>query len=195
MNQRLIQDISEFIFMQDAPQKSDVIFIPGTSQSAISEKAAELFCAGYAKYVIPTGAFSGKRGKFAAEKIDNPRYAGEYATDFAYCRYILKENGVPDSAILREDRSTNTGENAEFTAILLQKIGLSVRKAILCCQAFHARRAFMSYAKYFPDTEILVVPADTQGIRKEDWFRQEKSYRRVMSELSKCGEYFLEYPG
>ena len=195
MNQRLIHDISEFIFMQDAPQKSDVIFIPGTSQSAISEKAAELFCAGYAKYVIPTGAFSGKRGKFAAEKIDNPRYAGEYATDFAYCRYILKENGVPDSAILREDRSTNTGENAEFTAILLQKIGLSVRKAILCCQAFHARRAFMSYAKYFPDTEILVVPADTQGIRKEDWFRQEKSYRRVMSELSKCGEYFLEYPG
>ena len=181
--------------MQDAPQKSDVIFIPGTSQSAISEKAAELFCAGYAKYVIPTGAFSGKRGKFAAEKIDNPRYAGEYATDFAYCRYILKENGVPDSAILREDRSTNTGENAEFTAILLQKIGLPVRKAILCCQAFHARRAFMSYAKYFPDTEILVVPTDTQGIRKEDWFRQEKSYRRVMSELFKCGEYFLEYPG
>jgi uncharacterized SAM-binding protein YcdF (DUF218 family) len=195
MNQRLIHDISEFIFMQDAPQKSDVIFIPGTSQSAISEKAAELFCAGYAKYVIPTGAFSGKRGKCAAEKIDNPRYAGEYATDFAYCRYILKENGVPESAIIREDRSTNTGENAEFTAAILKKVGLPVRKAILCCQAFHARRAFMSYAKYFPDTEILVAPTDTQGIRKEDWFRQEKSYRRVMSELSKCGEYFLEYPG
>ncbi len=195
MNQRLIHDISEFIFMKDAPQKSDVIFIPGTSQSSITEKAAELFCAGFAKYVIPTGAYSGKRGKFAAEKIDNPRYAGEYATDFEYCRYILKENGVPERAILREDRSTNTGENAEFTAILLRKVGLPVRKAILCCQSFHARRAFMSYAKFFPDTEIFVVPTDTQGIRKEDWFRQEKSYRRVMSEVQKCGEYFLEYPG
>ena len=195
MNQRLIQDISEFIFMQDAPEKSDVIFIPGTSQSAITEKAAELYRAGFGKYVIPTGAYSGKRGKFAAEKIDNPRYAGEYATDFEYCRYILKENGVPESAIIREDRSTNTSENAEFTAAILKKVGLSVKKAILCCQSFHARRAFMSYAKFFPDTEILVVPTDTQGIRKEDWFRQEKSYRRVMSELYKCGEYFLEYPG
>ena len=102
---------------------------------------------------------------------------------------------MPESAIIREDRSTNTGENAEFTAAILKKVGLPVRKAILCCQAFHARRAFMSYAKFFPDTEILVVPTDTQGIRKEDWFLEEKSYRRVMSELYKCGEYFLEYPG
>ena len=143
--------------------------------------------------MIPTGAFSGKRGKFAAEKIDNPRYAGEYASDFEYCRHILRENGVPDSAIIREDRSTNTGENAEFSARVLRELGIQVKRAILCCQAFHARRAFMSYAKFFPHTEILTVPTDTQGITKEDWFLQEKSYRRVMSELYKCGEYFLEY--
>ena len=195
MNPRLIRDITEFIFMDDTPQKSDVIFIPGTSQSTVTEKAAELYRAGYAKYVLPAGLYSGKRGRFAVEKIDNPRYRGEFPTDFAYCRFILTENGVPEEAILREDRSTNTGENAEFTAILLQKMELTVSRAILCCQSFHARRAFMSYAKHFPDTEILVVPTDTQGIRKEDWFLQEKSYRRVMSELYKCGEYFLEYPG
>ena len=195
MNQRLIRDITDFIFMNDAPQKSDMIFIPGTSQSAISEKAAQLYCAGYAEYVLPTGMYSGKRGKFAAEKIDNPRYAGDYATDFAYCQHILMENGVPEEAIIREDRFTNTGENAEFSAIVLKELGIEVKKAILCCQAFHARRAFMTYAKYFPDTEILVVPAETQGIRKADWFLEEKSYRRVMSEVYKCGEYFLEFPG
>ena len=195
MNKRAIRDISDFIFMKDTPQNSDVIFIPGTSQSAVSETAAELYCAGWAKYVLPSGMYSGKRGKFASEKIDNPRYAGDYATDFEYCRYILMENGVPESAILREDRSTHTGENAEFSAIVLKEAGIKVEKAILCCQAFHARRAFMSYARYFPDTEILVVPTDTQGIRKEDWFSQEKSYRRVMSEVYKCGEYFLEYQG
>ena len=195
MNQRAIRDISDFIFMKDTPQNSDVIFIPGTSQSAVSETAAELYCAGWAKYVLPSGMYSGKRGKFASEKIDNPRYAGDYATDFEYCRYILMENGVPESAILREDRSTHTGENAEFSAIVLQEAGIKAAKAILCCQAFHARRAFMSYARYFPDTEILVVPTDTQGIRKEDWFSQEKSSRRVMSEVYKCGEYFLEYQG
>jgi len=193
MNQRAISDISDFIFMSDAPRESDVIFIPGTSQSAVSEKAAELYRAGYGKYVLPAGLYSGKRGKFASEKIDNPRYAGEYATDFEYCRHILTENGVPENAILREDRSTNIGENAEFSAAVLKELGIRVERAILCCQAFHARRAFMSYGRFFPDTELLVVPTDTQGIRKEDWFLHEKSYRRVMSELYKCGAYFLEY--
>ena len=193
MNQRAIRDISEFIFMKDAPQKSDIIFIPGTSQSAVTETAARLYCAGYARYVLPSGMYSGKRGKFASEKIDNTRYVGEYATDFAYCKHILMENGVPEAAILREDRSTHTGENAEFSASVLKELGLEVRRAILCCQAFHARRAFMTYAKHFPETEIIVVPTDTQGITREDWFLHEQSYRRVMSEVYKCGEYFLEY--
>ncbi len=195
MNQRVIRDISEFIFVSDAPQKSDVILIPGTSQSAVTETAARLYCAGYAGYVLPSGMYSPKRGKFAAEKIDNPRYAGGYDTDWAYCRHILMANGVPESAILREDRSTHTGENAEFSAKVLKELGIKAEKAILCCQAFHARRAFMSYAKFFPDTEILVVPTDTQGIAREDWYLQENSYRRVMSEVYKCGEYFLEYQG
>ena len=195
MNPRVLRDISDFIFMKDEPQKSDVIFIPGTSQSAVSETAARLYCAGYAGYVLPSGMYSGKRGKFAAEKIDKARYAGEYDTDWAYCRHILLANGVPESAILREDRSTHTGENAEFSARVLKELGIKVERAILCCQAFHARRVFMTYAKYFPDTEILVVPTETQGIRREDWYLQEKSYRRVMSEVYKCGEYFLEYQG
>ena len=179
--------------MNDAPQKSEVIFIPGTSQSAITEKAARLYCAGYANYVLPSGMYSGKRGRFAAEKIDDPRYAGDYATDFAYCRHILMVNGVPEAAILREDRSTNTMENAAYSAAVLKELGIKIERAILCCQAFHARRAFMSYARHFPDTEILVVPTDTQGIHREDWFLHEKSYQRVMSEVRKCGEYFLEY--
>ncbi len=192
---RSIRDITEFIFMDDAPQKSDVIFIPGTSQSAVTEKAAELYCAGYAKYVLPAGLYSGKRGRFAVEKIDKPRYRGEFPTDFAYCKFILTENGVPEEAILREERSTNTGENAEFSAQVLRELGIRVERALLCCQAFPARRAFMSYARYFPDTELLVIPTETQGIRKADWFLGENSYRRVMSEVRKCGEYFLEFPG
>ena len=195
MNQRVIRDITDFIFMKDEPQKSDVIFIPGTSQSAVTETAARLYCAGYAGYVLPSGMYSGKRGKFAAEKIDKARYAGEYDTDWAYCKHILLANGVPETAVLREDRSTHTGENAEYSALVLKEMGVQVKKAILCCQAFHARRAFMTYAKHFPDTEILVVPTETQGIRREDWYLQENSYRRVMSEVYKCGEYFLEYQG
>lgn len=193
VNQRTISDISDFIFVSDVPQASDIILVPGTSQSAITEKASQLFLAGFSKYVLPSGMYSSKVGKFAADKIDNKRYAGDFSTDFEYCKFVLMENSVPENAIICEDKSTNTMENAEYSAAVLKDLGMVVRKAILCCQAFHARRAFMSYSLFFPNTEIFVVPTDTQGITKKDWFLQENSYRRVLSELYKCGTYFLDY--
>ena len=193
MHQRMLRNITDFIFMNDTPQPSDVILIPGTSKSAITERAAELYCAGMAKYVLPSGRFSANVGRFAKEKIDNPRYYGDYATDFAYCRHILIHNGVPEDVILREDRAMQSMENAAFSAGVLKTLGIPVARAILCCQAFHARRAFMSYARYFPATEIMVVPVDTQEITAENWYLSEKGYRKVMGEVEKCGKYFMDY--
>ncbi len=193
MNKRAIEDITNFIFMNDNPEVSDIIFVPGTSKSAITERAAQLYCSGYAKYVLPSGMYSSNVGKFANENIDNPRYAGEYATDYEYCKHILMENRVPEHAIICEDRATNSMENAEFSAEVVKRLGINVKKAILCCQSFHARRAFMSYACHFPATEFLIVPTDTQGISKENWHLNENSYRKVMSEVSKCGKYFINF--
>jgi len=193
MNRRVIKDISNFIFMSDIPEKSDIIFVPGTSKSAIIEKAAQLYCSGYAEYVLPSGMYSSNVGRFATENIDNPCYGGEYATDFEYCKYILMENGVPERAIIREEHAKNSMENAKFSANVLKELDMEVKKAILCCQSFHARRAFMSYVCHFPNTEILVVPTDTQGITQKNWYLHEKGYQKVMNELSKCGRYFVNY--
>ena len=38
----------------------------------------------------------------------------------------------------------------------------------------------------------MVVPTATQGITKDDWFKPEKGYKKVMSEVAKCGFYFKE---
>ena len=193
MGNKAIQDITEFIFMEDAPEKCDIILIPGTSKSAITERAAQLYREGYAPYVLPSGMYSPNVGHFASENIDNPRYAGAYATDFEYCRHILMENGVPESAILREDLAANSMENAMYSAQVVKTAGLNIKKAILCCQAFHARRAFLSYVCHFPGVELLVVPTETQGITKHDWYMSEKGYKKVMGEVAKCGMYFRDY--
>lgn len=192
MNRRSIQDITSFIFMRDEPKASDIIFLPGTSKSAVSEKAAALYHTGYASYILPAGMYSSNVGSFARGNIDNPRYDGDHATDWEYCAHILMENGVPQEAILQEDKSTNTMENAAFSAKVLKERCLEINRAILCCQSFHARRAFMSYACHFPNAELIVVPTDTQGITSESWYLQEKSYRKVMAEVAKCGKYFLD---
>lgn len=192
MRKRAITDVTKFIFISDLPEKADVILIPGTSKSAITERAAELYRDGYATYVLPSGMYSSSLGRFASENIDNPRYMGEYKTDFDYCRHILMENGVSESAILREDKATNSMENAMFSAQVLRELGITVKRAILCCQAFHARRAFLSYSCHFPGVELLVVPTDTQEISASDWYKTEKGFRQVMGEVAKCGKYFMD---
>lgn len=192
MRKRAITDVTKFIFINDLPEKADVILIPGTSKSAVTERAAELYRDGYAPCVLPSGMYSSSLGRFASENIDNPRYMGEYKTDFDYCRHILMENGVPESAILREDKAMNSMENAMFSAQMLREQGITVKRAILCCQAFHARRAFLSYSCYFPNVELIVVPTDTQGISASDWYKTEKGFRKVMGEVAKCGKYFMD---
>ncbi len=195
MLNRVIKDVTEFIFMEDTPKKCDIIFIPGTSQSVVTERAAELYRNGYAPLIMPSGMYSTNFGKFAGENIDNPVYSGEYETEFEYCRNILTKNGVPQSAILKEDKATNTYENALYSLQALNEAGIRIKSAIVCCQAFHARRAFMSYSLCFENVEFIVVPTDTQGITKSSWHSFDKGYKKVFGELSKCGHYFKDMSG
>ena len=55
MNNRIITDITNFIFIEDKPQKVDAIFLPGGSHPEQPEYAAELYRKGYAKWLIPSG--------------------------------------------------------------------------------------------------------------------------------------------
>lgn len=193
MANRAIRDITDFIFMKDAPSPCDVILIPGTSQSVITETAARLYREGWAPYVLPSGKYSSRLGHFAREYIDNPLYDGDYASEFEYCKHILLANGVPECAILQENQATNSMENAMYSAAVLKSAGIPVRRAMVCCQAFHARRAFLSYTCHFPGTELSVVPTNTQGISAENWYLSEAGFRKVMAEVAKCGQYFSEY--
>lgn len=61
---RAVQGITDFIFMSDIPQKSDVILVPGTAHAQITEKAAQLYHQGYAPYILPSGRYSSKLGRF-----------------------------------------------------------------------------------------------------------------------------------
>lgn len=56
MNNRIIVDISNFIFVSNKPQKVDAIFLPGGSHPEQPEYAARLYNKGFAEYVIPSGA-------------------------------------------------------------------------------------------------------------------------------------------
>ncbi|MDK0710294.1 YdcF family protein [Clostridium perfringens] len=190
---RILDDITKFIFVCDEPKPCDLIFIPGSSKYEISEKASLLYKQGLAKYVLPSGKFSCKLEKFPNEKIINKKYAGKYESDWEFCKEVLFRNDVPLESILVENKSTNTSENAFFSRKVTDDLNIEVKSAILCCQAFHARRALITYSLAYPNTQFYVVPVETQGISKNNWYKSDYGINRVLGELRKCGSYFEEY--
>lgn len=70
-------------------------------------------------------------------------------------RRILMDFGVPDGAILLEEASRNTSENARYASRLLQDRG--IRKVLLVTSALHMRRA----RARFVETGLQVTPAPT----------------------------------
>ena len=173
--------ITEFIFLEDAPQKADILFIPGSNASETVIKAAQLYSEGYAPLILPSGRYSKVSGRFPGQ---------QFSTEWEYMRSILVEHGVPEEAVLLEDQATYTWENAIFSRKVTLEAGLDIRTAIICCQAFHARRAFTYYQQQFPQTRLLMVPAVTKGISRENWFFDKEKTAVVLGELARCGDQF-----
>ena len=93
-----IDDITEFIFLRDAPQKADILFIPGNGHAEPSEYAAQLYHSGYAPLILPSGRFSVTTGGFDGQKSGARRYEGRFETEWAFMRTVLLANGVPAMA-------------------------------------------------------------------------------------------------
>jgi len=183
-----VRAVTDFIFVEDEPQKSDVILIPGASHPEHALKAAEMYHQGMAEYLLPSGRYSVKLGHFkGVPEAFRQDYPDDYETEWAYLRTVLMKAGVPERAILREDQATYTWENAQYSRKVCDSMGIEVKQAILCCRAFHARRALMYYHAAFPDANILVCPASVPGESRDDWFTNEKGRRRVMGEVSRLG--------
>ena len=191
MDNRIITDITNYIFVSDRPQKADIIFLPGGSFPEIPERAAKLYHDGYAPLLLPSGGVSVKSGKFGGVKSKTYIYDKEYQTDCEFYTDVLLKNGVPHDSLICEDKSGHTRDNAFFSQRLLKENGLVIKKGIICCKSFHARRCLMLYQLAFPETEISVVPVDCYGITCDNWYLQEYGIDRVLGELARCGNQFV----
>ena len=64
MNNCIVTDISDFIFVEHKPQKVDAIFLPGGSHPEQPEYAAELYKRGFTPICIVSGGASVKKQRF-----------------------------------------------------------------------------------------------------------------------------------
>ena len=193
MRERFFDCITDFIFLENEPDKADVIFVPGGHYPDGAKRAAALYLAGFAPYVLPSGRYSKNIGHFSAVPASGTaQTTGSYETEWAYMRDILLSEGVPREAILREEEATFTWENAICSRHVLEGLGIRVNRALLVCQAFHARRCQMYYQEQFPDTELLICPVETRGITRDSWYLDPERIDTVLGEVERCGGQFHE---
>ena len=136
----------------DDTQEADVIIVlgagllrdgrPGPAQTRRSQQGAELWRAGIADFVICTGG--------QAETY--PR------SEAAACREILLRSSVPANAILLEEQSRSTEENASYSKLILDEMGMS--NAVLVSDSFHMLRANWLFGRQGIRTYASPVPAN-----------------------------------
>src|SRR6185369_13769383 len=90
-------------------ENADCIFALGSHDLRVADRTADLYIEGRAPLVI----FSGGLGNLTRE-IWTESEADQFAR-------IAIKRGVPEKAILVENKSTNTGENVLFTQKLLRE--------------------------------------------------------------------------
>ena len=185
-----IRDVTRFIFLQDAPQPADILFIPGNGHAEPSELAARLYHEGYAPYILPSGRYAITHGEFCGQQSGAREYVGRFDTEWAFMRQVLLQNGVPDSAILREDEATFTYQNAIYSRRRTDSEQMTIRRAIICCMPVHARRAKMYYETLFPEAELLVCPAQGVPVTRDNWMHEPEGIDAVLGEMERCGSQF-----
>lgn len=192
MNDKFIKQITEFIFVENKLEKSDMIFIPGSGFPQLAEEAAKLYHQGLASYVLPSGKYSILKGEFSGVQQKQELYHGKYATEWEFLKDVLQKNQVPEERILREDQATYTYENAIYSRKVTDYLNMDIKKAILCCKPYHARRSLLYYQLLYPETQFYVYPIQNSDVKKENWYLTEKGIGLVFGEVQKIGEQFVD---
>ena len=187
---QFLADVEEFIFVENIPQKADIIFVPGNGYPQMAERAAQLYKQGLADFVLPSGRYSVVNQKFSGVMAKQDVYNGNYETEWGFLKDVLIKNGVPESAILKEEQATFTYENAIYSRQVTDREHLDIQKAILCCKTCHARRALMYYKLLYPDTEFFVSSCCVDSIDKDTWRETNEGIDEVMGEITRIIKQF-----
>ena len=160
--QAAVKTLWDYMRLGQTPGKSDCIIGFGCYNEDVARRAAQLYHQGLAPLVLFTGGLGRNTSSMWTESE---------ASRFAR---IAMDEGVPESSILIEDRSTNSGENLIFSKQLLLEQGLEHPRVIGVQKPYMERRLFAAFPIYWPEAEVTVT----------SW---QQSYQQYIAGLSRWG--------
>lgn len=135
----------DYMQMRQTPREADCIIGFGCYNEDVARRAAQLYRQGLAPRILFTGAL-GRNTSSMWHESEADRFAR-----------VAMEEGVPQSAILKEERATNSGENLIFSRQLLEDLGLPRRRIIGVQKPYMERRLYAAFPIYWPEAEVTVT--------------------------------------
>jgi uncharacterized SAM-binding protein YcdF (DUF218 family) len=171
-----LEGMARFLMVRDRIEPVDLIVVlAGDNNGERVREAVKLYKEGYAKKMLMTG--------------------GPLAWKLSAASWMKKHAlavGVPGRAILLEDRSRSTLENALLSLPILKKYG--IRSVILVTSPTHSRRAMRVFKKCYSKEGIRVLsyPAREAEFVLPGWWTRHEDTQRVMWEYIALVYYFLK---
>jgi len=171
----LLNKAATYLYYKDELKPADVIVVVPDNEAGYSvEYAAKLFKEGWSKknrLILSGGS--------AIWKYTWASLMEEQALSL----------GVPRNAIVLEDKSDSTKENALFTKEILKKHGYT--SLILVSSPYHSRRSNEVFKKIMGN-EIRVISAPSgEGIRFVNWWKKEGDRETVLLEYLKLFWFWI----
>lgn len=157
-----LKELWDCLYLEHPLEHADAIVGFGSHDQTTALRAARLYLEGWAPVIL----FTGYLGKGTLGVFPKPEAE-------LFCDLAVRE-GVPRSAILVENKATNTGENIQFGKKLFAENGMLPQKMIAVHKPYMTRRVWASLRKQWPEVEVVVAPADPslenylQSMRREN---------------------------
>ena len=169
--------------------------------------AVQLYQKGWAPYIITSGRFSVKvtehptlipleelqaavlKRRIQEKDVAKAAKTWDTALGATYMAHQAIAMGVPSEAILIEDQSLHTRENADYVLTLLKKHAMT--HVILVTSPFHQLRTYLTFAKVLQPhgIEIINYYADTGEWHPATWFLSAEHRALVKSEIERIKHY------
>ena len=172
----LLNGLARFLVVRDRLEKADVILVlAGDSNGERTAAGIELYKQGYSGKLLMSG--------------------GPLTWHLTYAEWMKKQAiaaGVPGTAILIQDRSRSTIEDAKLSLLIAR--ANDFRSVILVTSPYHTRRASAVFKKIYGPQGIKVIiwPAPQSDFNPHNWWTRHEDTAYVVWEYVARVMYLLK---
>ena len=145
-----ITTIWDYTHLHHELEKADAILVLGNRDIRVGAYAAQLWLDGWAPYLICAGS-----GNIHNDKPGREQFVGSTEADMFAA--IAIDMGVPESAIMIENKSQNTGQNYEYATKLLTDQGVNLQTLIAVQKPYMERRTYATGKVWLPEVKLIVT--------------------------------------